>query len=358
MEYPEIMPLVESLSSPHVSSPPTSATEIMSKNTTSLSINRLLNGDKPQVPVLVPRLESGQPSWEPPIVDLPLISSSAKEVYTSPPTMNSAEALGAKTGKVDFFRAREENRMALDAQKAASSTRPTSSVHALCNTDEPGDEPSIFSFGPAAGQTTNSSEEPLVFPGVYDHPVALMPPPFIQPDQEILESYTPASPPSLLSSPVSLGKDAGACSRRTHLGISDIVDTCQPSAGEGKLKRKADDISETTQEQEQWAAKAARALSPAPSAEEEEQSRIEPAAMQEHAGEPEPMEITETSAQGVEDVPAVPSQVPETSQTPERPIKRARMMRVAERLGYAALGGVTAGAMIVGTLIYTAPTFS
>lgn len=185
-----------------------------------------------------------------------------------------------------------------------------------------------------------------------------MPPPFIQPEQVNFESYTPASPRSLLSSPVSLGKEAAACSHRTHLGISDIVDTCQPSAGEGKLKRKADDISESTQEQERWAAKAARVLSPAPSAEEEEQPRPEPEAVQEHAEEPDPMEITEPEPEDVGATPVVAPLVPETSLTPERPVKRARMMRVAERLGYAALGGVTAGAMIVGTLIYTAPTFS
>lgn len=42
----------------------------------------------------------------------------------------------------------------------------------------------------------------------------------------------------------------------------------------------------------------------------------------------------------------------------QRPAKRQRIRDIAERVGYAALGGVTAGAMIVGTLIYTAPTFA
>lgn len=40
-----------------------------------------------------------------------------------------------------------------------------------------------------------------------------------------------------------------------------------------------------------------------------------------------------------------------------RPAKRQRIRHIAERLGYAALGGVSVGAAIVTTLIYTAPTF-
>lgn len=40
-----------------------------------------------------------------------------------------------------------------------------------------------------------------------------------------------------------------------------------------------------------------------------------------------------------------------------RPAKRQRIRNIAERLGYAALGGVSVGAAIVTTLIYTAPTF-
>jgi hypothetical protein len=69
-------------------------------------------------------------------------------------------------------------------------------------------------------------------------------------------------------------------------------------------------------------------------------------------------EIAEAAAQDGEPVEAeAEPEVDTTAAVPERPAKRARMMRVAERLGYAALGGVTAGAMIVGTLIYTAPTF-
>ncbi|KAL1845284.1 hypothetical protein VTK73DRAFT_743 [Phialemonium thermophilum] len=40
-----------------------------------------------------------------------------------------------------------------------------------------------------------------------------------------------------------------------------------------------------------------------------------------------------------------------------RPVKRLRLRRIAEKLGYAALGGATVGAAIMTTLIYTAPTF-
>jgi len=155
-----------------------------------------------------------------------------------------------------------------------------------------------------------------------------------------------------------LSGEVYGCSRRTHVGIADIVNAAQQDAigeleqiarvetdgtGVRKTKRKAEDISDTTDAEERWAGSVSKMPSPDPSI-HEKNTHPEPPA--EAVQEP----IKPTGHDG---------EHPTTggSQNQERPVKRARMMRVAERLGYAALGGVTAGAMIVGTLIYTAPTF-
>jgi len=329
LDYPEIVPLVESLSRPLVAITSSQAAAVVSASSqivpggnTVASIDWLLNSDNGQSPVAV----------------------SQQEPSTSPPATKTAEVLGAKTGKIDYFLARDENKMALETQKAVG-PRPTS-VQDLCNDDEAVDESRSYGFGPTAHISS----------------------PF---------------------SPVSLGGGADDCSRRTYVGISDIVNKYQPNPCEaafaaqispptppaaqkdeqhdhglhernaeeilnaaaadvekdrqqrnrGEGKRKADDISSATPEEERWAAAFATPV--------EEQSQPEPPLPHEDlVGE-----LAEPSEHSGGDLLVSPPQ------TPERPVKRARMMRVAERLGYAALGGVTAGAMIVGTLIYTAPTF-
>jgi hypothetical protein len=317
-DYPEIVPLVESLSSAPV---PPNPSQIASAVNTVASIDWLLNSDLPQPPMPAPRQESAGTTD----------SSSAKK----------AEALGMRTGKVDFFQAREQNKMALEAQKSVC-PRPTS-VQALCNEDEPVDGPSNYKFGPADLAIEKEASRPLLTSQLFEAP--LISPPFETVSSPVESQWIFSTcEPRTIGSPVSLGGDVDGCSRRTHVGIADIVNTCQPSPSEGKLKRKADDISETTQEQEQWAAQAVKPVSPAPSVNEEEDQP-------ESSEPPAAQELAEPSEQGGEQ-PAIAA-----PRAPERPVKRARISRVAERLGYAALGGVTAGAMIVGTLIYTAPTF-
>jgi hypothetical protein len=273
-------------------------------------------------------------------------------VLCFPAAATPAAALGAKTGKTEFFQAREQNKIILNAQKTAG-TRPTSSVHALCNKDEPVAEASTYRFGPAA-QHTETSSTLSRFP-----PILERTPPIAE-EAEVLFSDTITAPSPILT------KEMDASSRRTHVNISDIVDTQQHTPNQGKLKRKAEEISETTEEQELWAAKTVKAPSPAPPSPEpekveEEPQQQPPQSTQQHAEpefgpepEPKPLEVVIQLLKETREEQAISVA---SSQVPERPLKRARMMRVAERLGYAALGGVTAGAMIVGTLIYTAPTF-
>jgi len=111
---------------------------------------------------------------------------------------------------------------------------------------------------------------------------------------------------------------------------------------EGGGKRKANDISTLSEQEEEWVAlhklapaKIALPISPA----------LSPISMNIDKAEIEMPVLPKVDVTAVMPGPEV------------RAPKRRRLRKMAERLGYAALGGVTAGAMIVGTLIYTAPAF-
>ncbi len=369
---------------------PVNLNETTAKNT-SCSIERLLNGDRPRlpVPVPVPRLETASTAQENPLNNPHQGPTPPLTVYPFPsfpaPAATGIEALGARTGKAAFFEAREQNRMALDALRS-STCRPASSVHALCNAEEPGNKPNSFSFGPAAPQAAELPEE-LPFFNEATEWAFMSRPSYVPEEISSPGNFGLASAvvgPSL-GSPVSSSGDVEVGSHH-GMAIPRMADsTYQPSAGEGK-KRKADAISETNLEEEKWAAKSAKVLSPAPSADGiTVATRPQSPVMDEIivATKPSTGLLTENTPpaeeeaaqvrekhvldQVIKDSPGLAvekseapsaSAVAHASAVPERPAKRARMMRVAERIGYAALGGVTAGAMIVGTLIYTAPTFS
>ncbi|KAL2152596.1 hypothetical protein VTH82DRAFT_5780 [Thermothelomyces myriococcoides] len=341
-DFPEIEPLVKSLS--RGAAAPVQGQTVSGGNGV-VSIDLLLNSDNPRSPDAVHFEDSS----------------------TSAPGTNTAEVLGARTGKKDYFLAREENRSTLMAQKAVATRLP--SVRDLCNNDEPVDGPKVNQLSPAA------------------HIMS----PFSQSQSGYVGHRTTSSPgePYTCGSPISAGEGLDEPSRRTHVGIFDIVDTFQtdrneveshkqmekpfptpppveemqpslpqcnhgqtrearepdvPSAAQvnedlqppsrSARKRKADDISSTTQEEEEWAAVTAQATQP--------ESSLP------HGGAADQTFGTSDRANGYTS----------DSVTEERSVKKARMMRIAERLGYAALGGVTAGAMIFGTLVYTAPTFS
>ncbi|KAK4104643.1 hypothetical protein N658DRAFT_185101 [Parathielavia hyrcaniae] len=341
-QYPEIMPLVHSLSRgageltpprPGRQSPARAPLPPQSWNTTGLSIERLLNATGPHSPIPTARQEPDQAE-----------TASSGPFGNLDAVVSRAEALGAITGKTDFFMAREHNKIALVGQMSAAA-RPTSSVHALCNPDAFVGEPSTYRFGPA-GQQTEASSRPSE---TYEEPAELV------------------SSPAIPSSVTISNEEADGYSGRTNMGISNIVEPNQPcSPGDRQLKRKAEEISETTEEQEEWAVKATKAPSPAPSLPSSEQQEQQPESSKQHAepepaAEPEPESEVQSESVEVLPEPSEPARQAAvsiaSSCVPERPIKRARMMRVAERLGYAALGGVTAGAMVLGTLIYTAPTF-
>lgn len=195
------------------------------------------------------------------------------------------------------------------------------------------------------------------------------------------EGARPSSPPS----------------KRT-LCISNLVENHGMAAIKAPEKRKADDISTVNPEEERWAAgtKEDRTVvappTPAPSsplcpdeikntdsqnAESKDALSKDALSKDIPSKDSENMDATTTLSSGcgterevVESkfAPVQPHVLPkensytspvEAAETAsQRPAKRQRIRDIAERVGYAALGGVTAGAMIVGTLIYTAPTFA
>jgi hypothetical protein len=126
--------------------------------------------------------------------------------------------------------------------------------------------------------------------------------------------------------------------RRTHVGIADIVDSSpqqsqKSSSAVPSRKRKADDISKLSAAEATWQ------VGPLPP---------DPVVI--------PLEMDAKPEQA--SVPAPPSDEPLAISTSSvRPAKKMRLRNIAERIGYAALGGATVGAAIFTTLIYTAPSF-
>ncbi|KAK3899858.1 hypothetical protein C8A05DRAFT_17777, partial [Staphylotrichum tortipilum] len=324
-EYPEVEPLIASLAAPAATSQSANPKEAIPRVAPSCSIEQLLNREKPQPPApaavqeplhVIP--QSSSTAFGASMPNLPGGGSLVTPQPSAPtPTTAAAAAqiLGAKTGKTDFFLARQQNKMALNAQKMGNHW-PTVSVHSLCNDDEAADEPGNYNFSPAAVAKPVSPAASL--PRLY-HPDRTS---IVFPRREAAAAEGSAPPAAV--SPAHANVDA--CARRTHVGISDIVDSCVEEKGEKQSKRKAENISTSTEEQEAWIAKA-----------------------------PSPAPLEEPPVAAANPAAEAPVVVPWDH---ERPRKKPRMLRVAERLGYAALGGVTAGAMIMGTLIYTAPTFS
>ncbi len=320
--------------------------ETLPRAAPSFSIERLLNREKPQSPTPVAPQNPSQvtpqsssttfcapapnlPRGGPPMTPRPTASTITPPVAVAVArsAQAAAQALGAKTGKTDFFLAREQNKLSVNSHKIGNHW-PTLSVHALCNADnEAVDEPGNYNFGPA---TVPKPVAPAaIMPRLYNPDLV----PSVFPLREASPEPVKPAPPAILSL---AHTNADVSGRRTHVGIPDIVDNCVEQKGEKQTKRKADDISTSTEEEENWFNKV-----PLPCLPDVEEQVPEPAVE----------ELPVVAAKAVEVPPVVPCE-------PERPLKKRRMLRVAERLGYAALGGVTAGAMIMGTLIYTAPTFN
>ncbi|KAK3326368.1 hypothetical protein B0H66DRAFT_157714 [Apodospora peruviana] len=289
---------------------------------------------------------------------------------------SSAEILGEISGKPEFFAAREENKILVGSSKTAI-PRPLSSVHDLCN-----------GAGPAGPFTFNTaSKAPRVFskqnpverlnemPTIPDVVLHSTTQPTLNPwrpdqyDSMVNAMYANFPNQAAEQTPVEAPEQSA---RRTHVGISDIVDDCQvtpiqvkevktagevldsrplaEARGKSKPKRKVEEISSSTVEEDQWAqsANTTQVVS--------NERIVEEPVTKQQSVQAVPSQLLEAPKTELLTVQAAPvGTIACFDMTPERPAKRLR--HIAERVGYAALGGVTAGAMIFGTLVYTAPTF-
>ncbi|KAK3307996.1 uncharacterized protein B0T15DRAFT_549901 [Chaetomium strumarium] len=384
VEHPETLALIESLSHP-IPQP---------RIVAPVTIMGLLNSDEPEPPALpsprlLPRPEPEKTNPEQPVSATSLQNlrpprDLIADLSCSLPHDISAEYLGAKTGKTEFFLAREQNKLALIAaeqqqrtlmEEVQNSQRRLASVQAP-RFYNPENMALPYQLGPACLEPLGPLSKGPSLPRLAD-----VAEPYALPTSSGLgraDLDRPLSPPIIAPS-ITMAGDVDSFFRRTHVGISDIVETHQQSPSK---KRKADDMSSSTHKQERWAIETAQtpqtentnhtvAASREDSSKEGERApashcednllrvmgRVSPAPTH-FSDQPsiveEPNQSFVLSKQGKENTE---SSVITPPLTPERPVKKPRMMMVAERLGYAALGGVTAGAMIMGTLIYTAPTF-
>lgn len=253
---------------------------------------------------------------------------------------NPVELLSMRTGKYDYFAAREENKALHGNLSKTSLPRHYSTVHALCNGDGPFGHQSTPGTGPLMeGEKREIPVAPK--PSSADQATAQWLDNFRH-EASIINSLLPPAPAPAVS------RKSEHSSRRTQVGISDIVDSCQHGSDTPKSKRKAEEISELSEVEEKWASQEQDASPETPDI----ACSLPPPTVDDAATVVAVLQRSES--------PLFTAPRPEHSDTPdsERSSKRVRLRHIAERVGYAALGGVTAGAMIVTTLIYTAPTFA
>jgi hypothetical protein len=344
-----------------------------------------------------------------------------------------ADILGPKTGKYDYFKAREVNKLTLSkqAEQAAEQTAVhTTIIHENVtpidygnfdnplSAQRPGSPPRIpdtQSSPIVAGESTPirrvhftpSAAAAPVNPSSYDaeptstssartprltnQPLAPSPwiitgdnflnspqpedwsAPFDREHDEDDEDMTSASAFNQRKMGIQSSKlsTADSGSRRTYVGISDIVDCCQQESNmarviDSKGKRKCDEISKLNKEEKEWEAGLSR----------RESSSAAPATVPHQYLPRKRPEASSATATPSKTIPASEAVLPALLKLPKvsptsvapvatdavrdvPPAKRQRLHhRLAERLGYAVLGGATVGAMVLGSLICTAPSFT
>lgn len=303
----------------------------------------------------------------------------------------TVKSLGRKSGKPDFFEAREQNKIKMAhsgafhgpgsnpfAQKASDTAnidkdlpRPVTEGSLQCPTSsstevehpsasasyeeaqpEPNPQhgahtaPMQQPFAGFSAQMKDQGNQPLLrSPYDYMSPTleeALLAAPLeetsemdIQVQEAIDPAWTAASADELFQMKQLAQirtKQASGC----HLDSPEApmaTERSEPRKDATKGKRKAADISETTEEERIWNELSAGGLvsdetsSPAPV-----QPDIE-------------MDLSRLSFHN-------------TSEQGSTAVRPTKMRKIAERVGYAALGGATVGAMVLTSLIYTAPNFA
>lgn len=288
----------------------------------------------------------------------------------------AAQTLGEKTGKGDFFEAREINKAKFNAGNRSGPSIGTGpslicgpnvdqnrhqSIAATANPFEQHQHPfgasqsskpptgPAFSFGesyypmkscPPSSAINKSSPADLVCKfilrcfqdsllTVLDFPTREQCSFLDNPAHGPPLDRAPSPEPYLTSA---VNYNAATHKPRSGLGINDIINTSSTMAQ--SLKRKADDISEATDAELRMWAQSSTSSTDDPMGSESAADPKAPAAV---------------SSPGTETLPAAPD-----APAP-RPTKRLK--KLLENVGYAALGGVAVGAGLFSVLVATAPDF-
>ncbi|KAK0739875.1 hypothetical protein B0T21DRAFT_347135 [Apiosordaria backusii] len=314
--------------------------ETITKSTSPIAIEKLLN-DRPGVARST-------------ITPLPELRNDTQPYLWSDVPKGDFESLGERTGKVDFFAAREankayfnktfggqaSNKAALDTQ---TTSRPASSVYALCNEPIRSQGPEDASSFPRLPPLTKHSllhwkANQSIAPDALDHLLFnSVPSESITVQGEVktkeLETEKPITQDAETKESETGKPEAQEVNVPTTVQEAQepqaLVQAEQPKSRPGHLKRKADDISVETVDDLKWSGSTEPATTEAPKIDE----------------------VKAATAEAESQVDEASMQLPRTF---DRPTKKLRLFRIAERVGIAAIGG----AMVMGTLIYTAPTFA
>lgn len=323
-------------------------------------------------------------------------------VSEAPDDHISSASLGEKTGKPDFFEARERNKLTLARSMGQGSWpvptsrekvgSPVTGSYQPCDwkaggiddeakNSESGHWTSVFNWKDASNDKEPGDEGNVTGPSAIHHlvsqnnayeSVAQMPANVDECGESAWQNYLPSGFPASAYGPQQLEKREqyalfGHHSPGNTDAVRDENDGVQnanktidthfgPQAKEGltidtpkdnKGKRKAAEISEVSE------AETASLRYNVMDAITEAQRNDEPVTPPEAASPVPPQSPRPTRSQPA--VPSPPTTREDTVDQDDRPTKR--MKKIAERVGFAALGGATVGAMVLTSLIYTAPTF-
>lgn len=283
----------------------------------------------------------------------------------------TVESLGLKSGKLDFFKAREQNKITVahsrnhyapDANafvqnssdtarsdedslrpvtgdtsqySASSATAPTFNNEAHMVTTPQAPQPlagRMKSQGSGGPSSISPEAIPLALEALSTAPLKDTPEMEIEAQETVDPEWTAASARELFV------KQQQALMRAKMATLYDqakapVASECSETPKDtAKGKRKAVDISEATNPELVWHEQSAVDQQSVPSSPAPVQPEIE-------------MDLSRLSFHNT----------PEQRPTAVRPTK---MRKIAERVGYAALGGATVGAMVLTSLIYTAPNFA
>lgn len=293
----------------------------------------------------------------------------------------TVESLGLKSGKPDFFEAREQNKITVAHSRNhyAPDANPflTSSDTAKTDKDAlrpvtedvvqyPASSGTEFELASAPafdkeahtvvmpqvpqpltgrmtsqgiGRLSRSSHEPIPLApeeALSTSPLRETSEMDIEPQEPVDPAWTAASAPELSvkqqRNVMQAHMEAACALAMVRAKQSMAAKRLETPKDTSKVKRKAVDISEATNQELVWHGQSASDKQSEPSSPAPVQPEIE-------------MDLSTLSFHDT----------PEQGSTAVRPTK---MRKIAERVGYAALGGATVGAMVLTSLIYTAPNFA